>query len=77
MMATAATQPNTTERLTIEMPSSVMTQITGEASRLGLQPASYLLFLHECHQGKIDRSFQAAIREVFTNDREILRKLAE
>jgi hypothetical protein len=66
-----------TTNLAIEAPAALIAEIEEESRKFGLQPSSYLLLLHCVHTGSVNPSFRAAVKEVFTHDREILRTLAK
>ncbi len=63
--------------LTITAPADIMAGVQAEARRMGLEPASYLLLLHALRNEPGSARFLSGVREVFTQDREILTKLAE
>ena len=65
------------ETLTIHAPAAVMAEVHAEAQRMGLEPASYLLLLHAMRHGESAAEFLGGVREVFTQDRAILKRLAE
>jgi hypothetical protein len=65
------------ETLTIHAPADVMAGVHAEARRMGLEPAAYLLLLHAMRHGQGSATFLSGVREVFTQDRDILAKLAE
>jgi hypothetical protein len=64
--------------LAIEAPPDVIAGIEEEARKYGLKPSSYLLLLlHGLHTGAVNHSFLDAVKEIFNQDREILRILAK
>ena len=68
---------STTRTVTIELTEAACRDLERAANSLGLRPEAYLLALHALRIGRLERDLPPAVRAVFTNDREVLRRLAK
>lgn len=65
-----------TKSLQLDVSADVLSDIEAQAARLGISPTSYLLTLHGIRMGRLKPSILETIREVFSHDQEILKRLA-
>lgn len=61
----------------IELPTSLVEKFTQDAAAMGLDLASYLVFLDQCRLGRLDAKAQDAARFMFSKHGDSLRKLAQ
>lgn len=76
-MSTALPDQTGSSSITLSLPRDVGAEMQKTAAALGMKPESYLMILHDINSGKVARSFLREAREVFTNDREVLKELAK